>query len=109
MVVLRGSPSEASGAVLKGVLTFCLQDPLAVKGIHLRLVGVEKVGGHDAAKTRGVKAEKVIYEQDWQFINFGHDHKKSYMLNPGNYEYPFEHILPGSKFRMMSATCLINS
>ncbi|KAI5807409.1 hypothetical protein DFH27DRAFT_317931 [Peziza echinospora] len=97
VIVLRGSPSEASGAVLKGVLTFCLQDPLSVKGIHLRLIGVEKVvGHHDASKTRGVKAEKVIYEKDWQFINFDQDHKKSYMLNPGNYEYPFEHILPGN-------------
>ncbi|KAF8468970.1 hypothetical protein BDZ91DRAFT_80231 [Kalaharituber pfeilii] len=96
VIILRGSAVEAAGAILKGVLTFCLQDSLAVRGIHLKLVGVERVGHEPATKSRSVKHEKVIYEKDWQFLDFEHDHKKSFVLGPGNYEYPFEQILPGS-------------
>lgn len=96
-MVLRGSPVEAAGSVLRGSLAFILHEPLSVRGIHLKLVGVEKVGWHEPAnKSRNVKNEKIIYEKDWQFLNFEHDSKKCFVLGAGNYEYPFEHVFAGS-------------
>lgn len=62
-------------------------------------MAVGRVGWHEPAnKSRSVKNEKVIYEKDWQFLNFEHDPKKCFVLGAGNYEYPFEHIFPGSEF-----------
>ena len=55
-------------------------------------------------KSRSVKNEKVIYEKDWQFLNFEHDPKKCFVLGAGNYEYPFEHIFPGSEFGCVNVT-----
>lgn len=51
------------------------------------------------SSSRSVKHEKIIYEKEWQFLNVEHSHKKGFVkLGPGNYEYPFEHVLPGSEF-----------
>lgn len=95
---MKGNAEQASGAMLKGVLTFCLQDSLSVRGIHLKLTGVQRViGDANLSKSKAIKQEEVIYETSWEFINFERDPKKSFVLNPGNYEYPFEHIVPGSK------------
>ena len=102
-VILRGTPAEATGALLSGHLTFCLQDSLSVRGITLKLVCLERVNIIEPmSKSKAIKHEKVIYEHDWQFLNFEHDPKKSFVLNPGNYEYPFEHILPGSELPAIS-------
>lgn len=97
VVVLRGTPAEAAGAVLRGSVAVILKEPLSVKAIHLKLVGVERVGWHEpVSKSRSVKHEKVIYEKDWQFLDFDHDPKKCFVLGAGNYEYPFEHVFPGN-------------
>jgi hypothetical protein len=42
--VLRGSESEASSQLLKGILVLCLPSPLKVEDVHLRLKGECKVG-----------------------------------------------------------------
>ncbi|KAF8422634.1 hypothetical protein EV426DRAFT_702446 [Tirmania nivea] len=97
VVVLRGTPTEAAGAVLRGSVTVILKEPLSVRAIRLKLVAVERVGWYEPVnKSRSVKHEKVIYEKDWQFLNFEHDSKKCFVLGVGNYEYPFEHIFPGN-------------
>lgn len=96
--MLRGTPTEAAGVVLRGKVAFCLQDSLAIKGIHLKLVGVERVGWYeDVNKSKSVRHEKIIYEKAWQFLDFEHDPKTSFVLGAGNYEYPFEHVFPGGR------------
>ncbi|RPB29536.1 hypothetical protein L211DRAFT_23310 [Terfezia boudieri ATCC MYA-4762] len=97
VVILRGTPTEAAGAVLRGSVTVILKESLSVRAIRLKLVAVERVGWHESVnRSRSVKHEKVIYEKDWQFLNFEHDPKKCFVLGAGNYEYPFEHIFPGN-------------
>jgi len=44
VIVLRGSESEASSQMLKGVVVLCLPAALKVEDVHLRMTGQLKVG-----------------------------------------------------------------
>lgn len=44
MLVLRGSPTEAASAVLRGTLVLCLAEPFNIKKIMLRLQGTSRIG-----------------------------------------------------------------
>ena len=68
-------------------------------------MAVERVGWHEPVnRSRSLKNERVIYERDWQFLNFDQSSKKCFVLGAGNYEYPFEHIFPGSRFSCANIT-----
>ena len=43
-LILRGSPEEAIGVVLKGRLVLCLSEPLRIQGIRLRFTGERRLG-----------------------------------------------------------------
>lgn len=43
VIVLRGSPSESAGALLKGRLAFCLSETIPVRSITLVLVGIKRL------------------------------------------------------------------
>lgn len=44
IIVLRGSESESSSQMLKGVVVLCLHAALKVEDVHLKLHGQLKVG-----------------------------------------------------------------
>jgi hypothetical protein len=44
VIVLRGSESEASSQMLKGVVVLCLPSSLKVDDVHLRMTGTSKIG-----------------------------------------------------------------
>ncbi|KAL7273571.1 hypothetical protein RUND412_003556 [Rhizina undulata] len=99
VIVLRGSPAESAGALLRGRLAFCLRESVAVRSITLNLVGLKRLHWQERASTvtgmtlKSVKHEEVVYEKTWQFLEF--DHKHPVTLRPDNYEYGFDVILPG--------------
>lgn len=43
VVLLRGSPHESAGALLKGSLAFCITDTIPVRSITLTLVGWKRL------------------------------------------------------------------
>lgn len=43
-IVLRGTKSEASSQVLRGVVVLCLIADLKVKDVHLQMTGLVKTG-----------------------------------------------------------------
>ncbi|KAI1275494.1 arrestin [Xylaria sp. FL0933] len=98
-VVFRGSEHEASGQLLKGVVVLCLKEPLKVEDVHLRLTGQCRIAWLDGRQTpSGIHNQKVdrttaILKHNWTpFVGETTHHNT---LAPGNYEWPFEIMLPG--------------
>ncbi|MCJ1397494.1 hypothetical protein MMC11_000687 [Xylographa trunciseda] len=91
-IILRGSEDESASALVKGTLVLCLTEPLKVQGISMRLSFPLNTGpraGHAIAKS-----DREHLHEDWDFVES--DRGQSKTLRPGNYEYPFEAILPGT-------------
>ncbi|KAI1631226.1 arrestin [Biscogniauxia mediterranea] len=98
-IVFRGGEHEASGQLLKGVVVLCLRDPMKVEDVHLRLTGNCRIAWLDGKQTpSGIHNQKVdrtvtIMKHTWPpFVGETTHHNT---LAPGNYEWPFELLLPG--------------
>ncbi|KAI1196976.1 arrestin [Nemania serpens] len=98
-IVFRGNEYEASGQLLKGVVVLCLKDHLKVEDVHLRLIGHCRIAWLDGRQTpSGIQHHRVdrttaILMHKWPPFVGEPGHHKS--LPPGNYEWPFEIMLPG--------------
>ncbi|KAK7716150.1 hypothetical protein SLS64_003302 [Diaporthe eres] len=99
-LVFRGNDHESSGQLLKGTVVLCLPSALKVDDVHLRLVGTERLNWTDARVTpTGISNQKVdrtniFFQHRWKpFV--GGSSGKSTLLEKGNYEWPFELMLPG--------------
>ncbi|KAI4143628.1 MAG: hypothetical protein LQ341_002867, partial [Variospora aurantia] len=88
-LILRGNEDEASSALLKGTLVLCLSEPLRAPSIRLRFTG-EKRAGWDSSHA---KKDEVFVRHTWEFLNTGS--RRGETLPAGNYEWPFDYILPG--------------
>ncbi|EFY90467.1 arrestin domain-containing protein [Metarhizium acridum CQMa 102] len=93
-IVFRGNDHESSGQLLKGVVVLCLSSPLRIEDIHLRLVGTLRLSS-TAPGVSGQKVDKTTTILDHRWQPFVGTHGKSMTLPAGNYEYPFEFMLPG--------------
>ncbi|EOO01778.1 putative arrestin domain-containing protein [Phaeoacremonium minimum UCRPA7] len=99
-LVFRGNEHESSGQMLKGTVVLCLPTALKVEDVHLRLLGTERLAWTDSKVTpTGISSQKVdktntIFSHRWEpFVGGGAS--KSTTLAAGNYEWPFELLLPG--------------
>lgn len=98
-IVFRGTEHESTGQLLKGVLVLCLQSSLRMEDVRLRLMGTLRHSWADPrGSAPGVSGQKVdkstnILEHRWS--PFVGTHGKSMTLPAGNYEWPFEFMLPG--------------
>ncbi|KAI1872376.1 hypothetical protein JX265_001367 [Neoarthrinium moseri] len=99
-IVFRGNDHEASGQLLKGVVVLCLKEPLRVEDVHLRLVGNCRVAWIESKQTpTGIHNQKVdrtttVLKHNWSpFVGGPQSHGVT--LSAGNYEWPFELMLPG--------------
>ncbi|KAL8941322.1 MAG: hypothetical protein Q9216_002307 [Gyalolechia sp. 2 TL-2023] len=90
-LVLRGSEDEASSVLLKGTLVLCLSEPLRVQSIRLRFTGEKQIGWGLASNH--TKKHEVFVRHSWEFVHTGA--KRGDILAAGNYEWPFERVLPG--------------
>lgn len=98
-IVFRGSEHESAGQLLKGTVVLCLSNALKLDEVHLRLTGTLRLSfSQTKVSPSGISQHKVdktvpILQHRWKpFI--GGD-SKPVVLQPGNYEFPFEYMLPG--------------
>ncbi|KAK6214403.1 hypothetical protein LQW54_004452 [Pestalotiopsis sp. IQ-011] len=99
-IVFRGNEHEAAGQLLKGNVVLCLREPLRVEDVHLRLLGNCRIAWIEAKQTpTGIHNQKVdktttVLKHSWNpFIGGPQSHGQ--ILAAGNYEWPFELLLPG--------------
>ncbi|OJD13854.1 hypothetical protein AJ78_05725 [Emergomyces pasteurianus Ep9510] len=92
-IVFRGNEYEAASTLLTGKLLLCLSEPLQIKYLRLHLTGMSRVLSVSANRKRSAK-ENNFFENTWSFRDAGKN--KLETLPEGNYEYPFDIILPGS-------------
>ncbi|KAL8759541.1 MAG: hypothetical protein Q9184_003587 [Pyrenodesmia sp. 2 TL-2023] len=90
-LVLRGNEDEASSTVLKGTLVLCLSEALKVQSIRLRFTGEKRVGWGKGSNY--AKKDEEFVRHTWEFLNTGP--KRGETLAAGNYERPFDYLLPG--------------
>ncbi|KAL8872247.1 MAG: hypothetical protein Q9174_002094 [Haloplaca sp. 1 TL-2023] len=91
-LVLWGGRDEAPGALLKGTLVLCLADSLKVQSLRLRFTGEKRVSWRQASGTQ--KKDEVFLRNVWEFVHLGT--KRSDTLSAGNYEFPFDYVIPGN-------------
>ncbi|CCJ30464.1 unnamed protein product [Pneumocystis jirovecii] len=84
---------------LKGSVVFSLNDSITVKSIIFRFYGVNKVKWTEvvmsSAKTpieRNQKQKSLVFEKEISFLPF----QGTKTIGKGNYEYPFEIVIPGN-------------
>ncbi|CAK7200759.1 hypothetical protein SEUCBS139899_003458 [Sporothrix eucalyptigena] len=98
-IVFRGNEHEASGQLLKGTLAICVPSAIKIEDIHMRLTGTQRLVWTDPKVTpSGLSSTKVdrtnvILQHQW--APFWGTPGKSAVLEKGNYEFPFELMLPG--------------
>ena len=108
-LILRGTEDEASSVVLKGTLVLCLSEPMRIQGIRLRFTGERKLGSVQNISTQkpltAANLTDRLYQtggsggstkQEEEFLRKTWDFKNKCSLPAGNYEYPFDLIIPGS-------------
>ncbi|KAJ6442047.1 arrestin domain-containing protein [Purpureocillium lavendulum] len=92
IIVFRGNDHESSGQFLKGVVVLCLSSSLRIEDVRLRLTGTLRLSTPGVS---GQKVDKTTTILDHRWAPFIGTHGKSMTLPAGNYEYPFEFLLPG--------------
>ncbi|GAA5813537.1 hypothetical protein MFLAVUS_007016 [Mucor flavus] len=90
-LILRGSPEESVGCVLRGCVILNTKETMKVKSITLNLLGRMKVQWSE--RNHQHKKEMTVLEHNWNFLV---NQKKLHSLAPNVYKYPFEYILPGN-------------
>ncbi|KAH8816185.1 carbon catabolite repression protein-like protein cred [Xylogone sp. PMI_703] len=105
VIILRGSENEAASQMLQGAVVLCLTSALKIEDVHLRMTGELKVGWSEQRITpTGVANNRVdrtneIFNHRWPpFVSGsgGSNSSKGMILPAGNYEWPFELVIPGS-------------
>ncbi|RBR06592.1 uncharacterized protein FIESC28_10987 [Fusarium coffeatum] len=89
-VVFWGNQYESSDQIVKGVVVLCLQSPLKLEDVRVRLDGTVR---HSWLTDPGVAQNTNIFKYKWPSLVGARG--KGMNLPPGNYEWPFELVLPG--------------
>jgi len=108
VIVLRGDPNEATSQLVRGVVVLCLPSSLKVEHVHLRMSGHLRIAWTISKDLPGVHDDKTertkeIYRHNCEpFIGQSSSagpgsSSKSITLPAGNYEWPFEIIIPGTQ------------
>lgn len=96
IIVFRGSQAEASSQILRGMVVLCLRESIKVQEIHLKLTGTCKVGWTEHKITAtGISTTKVGTARNIYTHDFNPPFAYQETLKAGNYEWPFQVILPG--------------
>ncbi|RKF62453.1 HECT-type ubiquitin ligase-interacting protein creD [Erysiphe neolycopersici] len=106
VIVLYGEPREAPSQLVTGVLMLCLYQTIKVEEIYLRMSGHLKISGLPDKKQNFESENKVhierqseIFSHRWAPFVGSHGSEsssKGTIMHAGNYEWPFELIIPGS-------------
>lgn len=106
IIVLYGEPREAPSQLVTGVVVLSLYQTIKVEEIYLRMSGQLKISGLPDKKQNFESENKVhverqceIFSHRWAPFVGSHGSEsssKGTIMHPGNYEWPFELIIPGS-------------
>ena len=83
-------------------MVLCLPAPLKIEDVHLKMSGSLRIGWNDQRITpTGLSNNKVdrttdIFTHKWPPFVTPPAGSSSRVLPAGNYEWPFEHVIPGS-------------
>ncbi|CAG8488514.1 5166_t:CDS:2 [Diversispora eburnea] len=91
-LILRGSPTESVGCVLRGQLVLVITETIKSKEIKLTFLGKSKTAW-DSGNVRETSEKRILYKHDWVFLAA---QEKYHILQPGNYSWNFELALPGT-------------
>ncbi|KAK3366442.1 hypothetical protein B0H63DRAFT_362891, partial [Podospora didyma] len=111
-IIFHGNDREASGQLLKGTVVLCLSSPLKITGVQLSLTGTLQCSwtGTNGKLTGGshqrfCKRATIFFHRWSLFTGIGANSSaepspstanfKGVTLPTGNYEWPFELMLPG--------------
>ncbi|KAJ5051878.1 uncharacterized protein L3040_001641 [Drepanopeziza brunnea f. sp. 'multigermtubi'] len=104
-IVLRGGVDDAASQLLKGTVILCLPQAQNVQDVHLRMTGDLKLGWriqtdtpNNGNQTFGNCENSNIFIHRWTpFVaNTGGSNSRNVNLPSGNYEWPFELVIPGN-------------
>ncbi|KAG0169847.1 hypothetical protein DFQ28_011346 [Apophysomyces sp. BC1034] len=92
-LILRGSPEESAGVILRGSVSLDCKEHTKLKAVTLRFLGKTNVQWSDevSGHQRHHKEERIIVEHEWSFLP---PTRKTYQLAEGHYEWDFELPLP---------------
>ncbi|KAI9480585.1 MAG: hypothetical protein EXX96DRAFT_461924, partial [Benjaminiella poitrasii] len=91
-LILRGSPEESVGCVLRGCVMLRLKETTRVKSIVLNFTGKMKIQWNE--RNHQHKKESIVLEHNLTLLA---NQKRLHILTPNQvYKYPFEFILPGN-------------
>ena len=98
-IIFRGGEHEAASARIAGSVVLCLTEPLTIKHIRLTFMGVTRMSWQVTAASsmsakKTVGKERSFLEKFWTFRDPGKN--KTEILQPDNYEFPFDLVLPGA-------------
>ncbi|KAI6245063.1 HECT-type ubiquitin ligase-interacting protein creD [Erysiphe necator] len=105
-VVLYGDRREAPSQLMTGVVVLSLYQTIKVEEVYLRMSGQLKISGLPDKKQNFESENKIhierqceIFSHTWPPFVGGHGSEsssKGTIMHSGNYEWPFELIIPGS-------------
>ncbi|CEF78382.1 unnamed protein product [Fusarium graminearum] len=90
LIVFWGNQYESSDQFLRGVVVLCLRSPIKIEEIKIRLDGTVR---HGWLADPGVAHNTSIFKHKWPPLIGASG--KSLTLPAGNYEWPFEFLMPG--------------
>ncbi|KAG8672670.1 hypothetical protein FPOAC2_06064 [Fusarium poae] len=90
VLVFWGNQYESSDQLIRGIVVLCLQSPLKIEEIRIRLDGNVR---HEWLADPGVAHNTNIFKYKWPPLV--ESSGKSLTLPAGNYEWPFELLMPG--------------
>lgn len=98
-IIFRGGEHEAASARIAGSVVLCLTEPLAIKYFRFSLTGITRMSWQVTSTSsisgkRTAAKEKSFFEKSWTFRDPGKN--KTEILQPDNYEFPFDLVLEGS-------------
>ncbi|KAI8977295.1 hypothetical protein BDF20DRAFT_913639 [Mycotypha africana] len=98
-LILRGTPEESVGCVLRGWVVLNNKELMKVKSITMSLTG--RVRAQWTERNHQHKKEFIILEHHWTFLPV---QKKLHALAPHCvYKFPFEYVLPGDLAESMDS------
>ncbi|KAI8977395.1 hypothetical protein BDF20DRAFT_874576 [Mycotypha africana] len=94
-VCLHGMPEESAGVILRGSILLNCHEPLKVKSITMKLIGVTNVDWVEGSGShqRRFREEHKVIEKEYTFLKL---QKKPYHLSSGQYKWDFQVPLPGT-------------
>src|SRR5436305_5667567 len=94
-LTMRGSQTESVGCVLRGQLVLAITEPTKFKEIKLSFQGKSKISWVEGTGKGQYfhDEERILYQHDWAFLPAG---KQLHVLQPKNYLWDFELIIPGT-------------